>query len=395
MFDCPHARYRSASHRIPRCHHAATTPIAARNPRPLRTIQRAADLAQPGDVITVHEGVYRERVNPPRGGTSDKKRITYQAARGEKVVITGSEPVKGWEQVAGDTWKVVIPNKYFGRFNPYADPIHGDWFSGNGRQHHTGCVYLNGDWFIEAASHLNEVLAPSGKTPLWFARVDNAEDSDYLLNLAGITVGKTRIAADTFAGKHGELHPATCSEGGQCIGWIRAGSWLKFDKVNFGAGTESVSFRAASVTGGGSIEIHADTAGGKLLGTVTVADTGDWQKWQTFTAKIEPASGEKNICLVFRSRKVETDNTTIWAQFPGVNPNESRVEINVRQTVFTPEQPGVNYLTVRGFDLRNAATPWAPPSAGQIWCRLGLLVQGLDHREQRNQLLKMLRGRAR
>ena len=47
---------------------------------PLRTIQRAAELAQPGDVITVHTGVYRERVSPPRGGASDKKRIVYRAA---------------------------------------------------------------------------------------------------------------------------------------------------------------------------------------------------------------------------------------------------------------------------------------------------------------------------
>ena len=58
---------------------------------PLRTIQRAADLAQPGDTVTVHAGVYRERVNPPRGGESDAKRIVYQAAAGQKVVITGSE----------------------------------------------------------------------------------------------------------------------------------------------------------------------------------------------------------------------------------------------------------------------------------------------------------------
>jgi hypothetical protein len=58
---------------------------------PLRTIQRAADLAQPGDTVTVHEGVYRERVNPPRGGHSDAIRIVYQAAPGEKVVIKGSE----------------------------------------------------------------------------------------------------------------------------------------------------------------------------------------------------------------------------------------------------------------------------------------------------------------
>ena len=32
---------------------------------PLRTIQAAADKAMPGDVITVHEGIYRERVVPP------------------------------------------------------------------------------------------------------------------------------------------------------------------------------------------------------------------------------------------------------------------------------------------------------------------------------------------
>ena len=70
-----------------------------------------------------------------------------------------------------------------------------------------------------------------------------------------------------------------------------------------------------------------------------------------------------------------TDNTTIWAQFPGVNPNEADVEINVRPTVFTPERSGINYLTVRGFILRQAATNWAPPTAGQIglisayWCK--------------------------
>src|SRR6516165_1829378 len=56
---------------------------------PLRTIQRAADLAQPGDVITVHAGVYRERINPPRGGASERKRIVYHAAPSERVEIKG------------------------------------------------------------------------------------------------------------------------------------------------------------------------------------------------------------------------------------------------------------------------------------------------------------------
>jgi alpha-N-arabinofuranosidase len=199
---------------------------------PLRTIQRAADLAQPGDIITVHEGVYRERISPPRGGESDVKRITYQAAPGAKVEIKGSEVVKGWVKVQDDVWKVTIANSIFGGFNPYSDLIHGDWFEPKGREHHTGAVYLNGEWLAEAPS-LDEVLKPVGETPLWFGRVDK-------------------------------------------------------------------------------------------------------------------------------------DKTTIWAQFKGVDPNEQLVEINVRQTVFYPEKTGVNYLTVRGFIMRHAATPWAPPTAEQI-----------------------------
>ncbi|MEI7903474.1 MAG: right-handed parallel beta-helix repeat-containing protein, partial [bacterium] len=208
---------------------------------PLRTIQRGADLAKPGDVITVHAGVYRERISPPRGGASDRKRIVYQAAKGEKVEIKGSEPIKGWEKVQDDTWKATVPNSFFGGFNPYSDLIHGDWFDARGRQHHTGAVYLHGDWLIEAAK-LDDLLKPVGGEPLWFGQV-------------------------------------------------------------------------------------------------------------------------------------EKDKTVLWAQFKGVNPNEAKVEINVRQTVFTPEKTGIDYITVRGFDMRHAAPPWAPPTAKQIgivsalWCK--------------------------
>ena len=333
--------------------------------RPLRTIMAAAKLAQPGDTITVHAGTYRERINPPRGGESDTRRITYRAAPGEQVVITGSELVKGWVRVTNDTWKVTIPNAFFGDFNPYADVIHGDWFSPQGRVHHTGAVYLNGDWLVEAASHLNEVLKPAGGRLLWFGQVDGAADGDYLLNLASLTIGGQRRAADAFSDKRGELHPAACTEGGQCMGWIRAGGWLLFNAVDFGARATAITFRAASVTGGGEIEVRRDRADGELLGTCVVADTGDWQQWADFTAQIKPTSGQAVVCLVFRPHRSGTDNTTIWAQLPGIDPNAAGIEINTRQTVFYPDRPGVNYLTVRGFTMEHAATPWAPPSAEQ------------------------------
>jgi len=129
--------------------------------KPFLTIQRAADLAQPGDVITVHEGVYRERINPSHGGESDAKRIVYQAAPSEKVAIKGSEVIKGWVSLSNGVWKVTLPNSFFGNFNPYSDLIRGDWFRDKGREHHTGAVYLNDEWLTEAAK-LDDLLRPDG-----------------------------------------------------------------------------------------------------------------------------------------------------------------------------------------------------------------------------------------
>ncbi len=200
--------------------------------KPFRTISAAAAIAKSGDSITVHEGVYRERVNPPRGGSSDEQRIVYQAAEGDTVVIKGSEIVKGWKKLQNDTWQVSIPNSFFGEFNPFNDLIRGDWFIRKDRDHHTGAVYLNGRWLTEAAKQ-EEVFNAVETDPLWFAVV-----------------------------------------------------------------------------------------------------------------------GDKN--------------TTIWAQFKEADPNKEEVEINVRQSVFYPDEPGRNFVTVRGFTLEHAATPWAPPTAEQI-----------------------------
>ena len=199
--------------------------------KPFLTIQHAAVLAQPGDTITVHEGVYRERVNPPRGGTSDDKRIVYQAAPGENVAIKGSEIVKGWEKLENIAWTVTLPNSFFGEFNPYADLIHGDYMFTNKLSQHTGQVYINGKPLVEAAT-IEELDASTDKL-FWFGEVKNGK-------------------------------------------------------------------------------------------------------------------------------------TTLWGRFNGMNPNEQTVEINVRQSVFYPSKEKNNYITVRGFEMSQAAANWAPPTAEQI-----------------------------
>ena len=202
---------------------------------PLKTISAAANLALPGDVITVHAGVYRERITPPRGGDSDTKRIIYQAAKGEKVEIKGSEIVKGWKRLQNDTWEAVIANDFFGGFNPYKELIHGDWFTPTpkDRQYHRGAVYLNGSWLMEAAKPEQVMMAADAGNPLWWAVVDSA-------------------------------------------------------------------------------------------------------------------------------------NTTIRAQFKSVDPNRALVEVNVRPVVFYPDKRVINFITVRGFIMEQAATNWAPPTAEQM-----------------------------
>lgn len=147
---------------------------------PFRTINRAVYYAWPGDVITVHAGTYREWVDPLRGGTDDANRIVYRAAPGEKVEIKGSEIVTGWTKTEDGVWKVVIPNTFFGDYNPYKELLGGDWFNDHGRIHHIGEVFLNGKSLYEKLSHEEIVhpqadkgiLDPEGSTYVWRCEVD-------------------------------------------------------------------------------------------------------------------------------------------------------------------------------------------------------------------------------
>jgi hypothetical protein len=63
--------------------------------------------------------------------------------------------------------------------------------------------------------------------------------------------------------------------------------------------------------------------------------------------------------------ETDEENTTIYANFQGADPNQELVEINVRKCCFYPEKPGLNYITVRGFEMAQAACPWTPPTADQ------------------------------
>lgn len=335
---------------------------------PLRTIQAAADNAMPGDVITVHEGVYRERVVPPRGGESDGKRIVYQSAEGEQVVITGSERVKGWKKVLHNTWKLTLPNSFFGESNPFDEQIYGSWYRGKGRPNHTGMVLHDGKRIREAFS-LDEVLKPlDGKQPYWYAEADG-NGGPVLMNFEWVQpMGGERKTSISASVKGGDAAICIAIVNRWPFGYLEDGSEMYFDQVDFGKGTDTLLFQAATLAKGGLVELHVDSPVGECLGTAQVTNTGDWEKFAEFRLPMKRSlEGKHNLCLVVRAPEMPEDGkTTIWAQFPaGVNPNRSDVQVAVRPQVFYPDRTGIDYITVRGFILENTATNWAPPSAEQ------------------------------
>jgi hypothetical protein len=112
-----------------------------------KTISAAASVAGPGDTITVHEGVYRERINPPRGGSSDRKRIVYQAAKGEEVVIKGSEIVKGWIQQE----RRLVTTEMLGKAKTPDLP----YLNSNGT-----ALKIDGDYFCDKRNTMNPYPGP-------------------------------------------------------------------------------------------------------------------------------------------------------------------------------------------------------------------------------------------
>ncbi len=92
---------------------------------------------------------------------------------------------------------------------------------------------------------------------------------------------------------------------------------------------------------------------------------------------------EDSVYKWYTEQDAEKDETIIYANFQGADPNEENVEINVRRECFFPSKTGVNYITVSGFTISKAATTWAPPAAfqdgmiGPHWSK-GWIIEDCD-----------------
>ncbi len=219
---------------------------------PFGTINHAAQIAVAGDVVRVFGGVYRECVDPQNSG-EENARITYEAVEGEYPVIKGSEIVTNWVHVEGTVWKKVIPNGFFGDFNPYKTFIEGDWLCAPVQKVHAGDVYINGVSMYEAHTYADVCRAEMRKT------------------------------------------------------------WMQ-------------------------------------------------NAWKY---KTEYVMNPENTVYQWYA-EVDGEHTTIWCNFQELDPNRETIEINVRKSCFYPSRAGVNYITLRGFEIAQAACPFTPPTSDQV-----------------------------
>jgi len=149
---------------------------------PFRNINFAAQKALPGDTVTVHEGIYREWIDPLYGGESNSKRILYRSSQGDKVVVKGSEIVDKWKKVKGhkDVWCTSQP-----LYQSLTEVLFGDWL-GNASKIHRADLFLDNVSMYEVDSleklfnhkPVKSYRDPEGSSFLWF--IENNVDNSVL-----------------------------------------------------------------------------------------------------------------------------------------------------------------------------------------------------------------------
>ena len=83
---------------------------------PWRTLAKVCAIAGPGDTAWLGAGTYRETLRPHVSGAAGKT-IRFLALPGEKVVLSGAEPLVGaWQQHAGSIYKLQTHLKFIQLF---------------------------------------------------------------------------------------------------------------------------------------------------------------------------------------------------------------------------------------------------------------------------------------
>ncbi|MEU4716709.1 carbohydrate-binding protein [Micromonospora purpureochromogenes] len=126
------------------------------------------------------------------------------------------------------------------------------------------------------------------------------------------------IQAEAFTAQNGVIVEA-CAEGGQNIGAVRSGDWVRYDNVDFGATPprDFVARVASGAAGGvsGLVEVRLDSPTSTPIGSFAIANTGGWQSWRSVPGNVAAATGRHTVYLTFSSGQSADFVNVNWFTF--------------------------------------------------------------------------------
>ncbi|GAA3531884.1 carbohydrate-binding protein [Nonomuraea rosea] len=131
---------------------------------------------------------------------------------------------------------------------------------------------------------------------------------------------RSTIQAERYQAQSGTIvETTTDTGGGQNIGAISNGDWLRFDGVNFGS-EAARQFRARVASGAaaavsGLVQVRLDSPTGAVIGDFALANTGGWQSWRTVPANITGVTGTHTVYLTFSSGQPADFVNVNWLTF--------------------------------------------------------------------------------
>ncbi len=78
-----------------------------RSDGPFRTLKKAGDVMQPGEICILRGGVYRETLRPSCSGTAAKP-IVFRAFPGETPILSGADPLGDWRDEGNGLWSATL-----------------------------------------------------------------------------------------------------------------------------------------------------------------------------------------------------------------------------------------------------------------------------------------------
>ncbi|WP_199430141.1 ThuA domain-containing protein [Qaidamihabitans albus] len=131
---------------------------------------------------------------------------------------------------------------------------------------------------------------------------DNGAEGVPALTGEAQTVLQPKLKQAEFASEQNgvEIVGAAGASGGQRVGYIDDGDWIRFDPVNL-TGIDSIGYRVSSGGAGGTIEVRSGAVDGEVLQTVPVENTGGWDNYvDVDPVAISDPGGTKPLYLVFK-----------------------------------------------------------------------------------------------